>query len=135
MKDAKLSLFPRTIFNFNLGDHPRDVEVFDPDRQKVTVPGMVQPLRDIINKYVRGGELPVMPETPSFPDAGLDITKLDKIDLAQYKMEVSERINSVVTDYRSRVKENDKLKEERRLNEVESLKKQIIELSKKSKDE
>lgn len=105
--------------SYSLGDHPKDVET--PDPVSMTTPGMALTLPDLIERFVRGQEIPLQSD-PYFHEDLPDVDKMDKVERELYGREVRQKIADAQAVLAQAKEKSQRMRIEDQAKEIEKLK-------------
>lgn len=116
----------RTHMNYSLGEFPTDKE--HPSSKSLTVPDMATPLKDLMERYIRGRDIPMQKEPVFEEHLNLpDVRTMTKVEKEQF----AQKVRAQIADHRSRLQQAKKASEEAKKAEIE-LKLQELETLKAS---
>lgn len=129
--DNDLTMY-RNQANYILGEYPNDLEIHD--KPSMTVPGMDVPIRETLDRFVRGQEIPIQRNPiyeghlPEFPD----VRTMDKVEKELY----ARKVRTEIANYQNALQKQENEQKIQNLNQLKSelaeAKNQLSKLSENS---
>lgn len=89
----------RTHHNFNLGEYPKDIEIYDLElNPSLTIPDQAPSLGELIQRYQTGREImaqsePIFDEHLNLPD----VSRMDKVEKEMFRKTIQREISNYQT--------------------------------------
>lgn len=118
----------RSDQDYTLGDFPGDQESPNPANPSKTIPGMAVPLTTLLERFVKGREIPLQREPIYEGHLNLpDLRTMDKVEKAMYK----KKVVAAISEFQQ---SSEAAKQKKSLDYIEGLKSQISALEQQQQE-